>query len=119
MNTHTAYRFIIDRFLLLPIGAIAALVWVNTEPESYFRFSFALAFAVNEIGMAFFLGMIGQELLEAMMPRGTLHAWRQWTMPLLAAVGGVLGAAGVYLAYVSLKYEVVLAQAWPVACAVD
>jgi NhaA family Na+:H+ antiporter len=40
-------------------------------------------------------------------------------MPVVAAAGGILGAAFVYLGYVFLSHEAVLAQAWPVACAVD
>jgi NhaA family Na+:H+ antiporter len=112
-------RFVVDRSLLLPFGAAIALVWANTAAESYFRFSHAIAFAVNEIAMAFFLALVGQEVLEAMMPGGVLHSWRRWGLPVAAAGGGVLGAAAVYLLYVHLKYEVVLAQAWPIACAVD
>jgi NhaA family Na+:H+ antiporter len=112
-------RFVVDRFLLLPIGAAVALVWANAAPESYFRFAHAIAFPVNEIAMALFLALVTQEVLEAMMPGGGLHTWRRWTMPIVAAGGGVVGAAGVYLLYVSLRHELVLAQAWPVACAID
>lgn len=112
-------RFIVDRFLLLPIGAAIALVWANTAAESYFRFSQTIAFAVNEVAMAFFLALVVQEVLEAMMPGGALHTWRAWAMPVVGAAGGVVGAAAAYLLYVNLKYELVLAQAWPIACAID
>jgi len=112
-------RFVVDRSLLLPLGAAIAMAWANTAAESYFRFSHAIAFPVNEIAMAFFLALVAQEVLEAMMPGGVLHSWRRWGLPVIAAVGGVLGAAGAYLLYVNLKYEVVLAPAWPIACAVD
>ena len=112
-------RFVVDRSLLLPLGAAIALVWANTAAESYFRFSHAIAFPVNEIAMAFFLALVAQEVLEAMMPGGVLHSWRRWGLPVIAAVGGVLGAAAAYLLYVNLKYEVILAPAWPIACAVD
>lgn len=113
------YYGIVNSFLALPIGAFIALVWANTAAESYFGFSHALAFAVNEIAMAFFLALIAQEVLEALMPGGALHTWRLWTLPLIAAAGGMLGAAGVYLAYVHWSYESVLAQAWPVMAAID
>ena len=66
-------RFVIDRFLLLPLGAAVGLVWANTAAESYFRFAHALAFPVNEIGMALFLALITQELIEGVMPGGALH----------------------------------------------
>lgn len=112
-------RVAFDRFLLLPLGAALALVWANTASESYFRFSQSIAFAVNEIGMALFLALVVQEVLEAMMPGGALHTWRRWMLPIVAAAGGIAGAAAVYLLYVNLKYELVLAQAWPIACAID
>jgi len=46
-------RFVVDRSLLLPLGAAIAMAWANTAAESYFRFSHAIAFPVNEIAMAF------------------------------------------------------------------
>jgi Na+:H+ antiporter, NhaA family len=112
-------RFVMDRFLLLPLGAAIALVWANTAAESYFRFSHSVAFAVNEIAMAAFLALVAQEVFEALMPGGALHTWRRWAMPVIAAGGGILGAAATYLLYVQLKYEEVLTIAWPIACAID
>jgi Na+:H+ antiporter, NhaA family len=112
-------RFIFDRFLLVPIGAVIALVWANTAGESYFRFAHALAFPVNEIGMALFLALVTQEAVEATMPGGALHSWRRWGTPIVAAAGGLAGAAFVYLSYVFWRDEQVLWQAWPIACAVD
>ena len=114
-----AFRYVMDRFLLLPAGAAIALVWANTAAEEYFRFSHALAFAVNEVAMALFLALVAHEVIEAVIPGGALHSWRRWGLPVIAAAGGVLGAAVVYTAYVGLKHESVLVQAWPVACAVD
>jgi NhaA family Na+:H+ antiporter len=112
-------RFVNERFLWLPLGAALALVWANTWPESYFRTAHALAFPVNEIGMAIFLGLVMQEAIEAVMPGGALAEWRRWAMPLVAAAGGLLGSTFVYLAFITLKYEEVLAPAWPIACAID
>jgi NhaA family Na+:H+ antiporter len=112
-------RFVTDRFLWLPLGAAIALVWANTSPDSYFRLAHTLAFPVNEIGMAVFLGLITQEAIEAVMPGGALHTWRRWAMPIVAATGGLLGSTFVYLGYISWRHEQVLAQAWPIACAID
>ena len=112
-------RFALDRFLLVPAGALIALVWANTAGESYFRFAHALAFPVNEMAMAIFLALITQEVLEATMAGGSLHTWRRWTTPIIAAAGGFAGAALVFLGYVYWTHEQILWQAWPVACAVD
>ncbi len=113
------FRFASDHFLLLPLGAAIAFVWANVEPESYFTLTQPLGFLVNEVGMAFFFALAAQEVFEAAMPGGALHSWRRWGVALLAAVGGILGAAGTYLVYINLEHETLLAGAWPVACAID
>ena len=110
---------VFDRFLLLPIGAVIAVAWANTAPESYFTLAQRFAFFVNEIGMALFFALIAQEIIEAVMPGGALHSWRNWSMPIVGAAGGVAGAAFVYLAYLHLQYEDALSSAWPIACAID
>src|SRR5262249_12366297 len=112
-------RTIFDRFLLLPIGALIALVWANTAAESYFTFAHRLAFVVNEIGMAFFFALMAHEVAEAIMPGGALQSWRRWTLAIVAAVGGIVGAVTVYLVYILLSHEYSLTAAWPIACAVD
>jgi NhaA family Na+:H+ antiporter len=112
-------RFVLDRFLLLPIGAAIALVWANTAPESYFTFARYSAFAVNEIGMAFFFALIAQEVVEAVMPGGALHSWRRWSLPVVAALGGMIGAVSVYFTYLHFQYGDALWPAWPIACAID
>ncbi|MGE0864428.1 MAG: Na+/H+ antiporter NhaA [Vicinamibacterales bacterium] len=113
------FRFILNHFLVLPIGAAIALVWANTAGESYFRFAQAWAWPVNEIAMAFFLALIAQEVYEAVMPGGALHVWRNWLVPVAGAAGGIAGAGLTYALYVGLVHEAVLLQAWPVAGAID
>jgi Na+:H+ antiporter, NhaA family len=113
------FAMLSDRFLLLPIGAVVALVWANAAPESYFRFSAPLAFVVNEIGMALFFALITQEVVEALMPGGALHSWRRWSVALAGAGGGIVGSAAVFLALVHYSYESLLTAGWPVVCAID
>jgi Na+/H+ antiporter NhaA len=93
--SHYLHRHFFDRFLLLPIGAVIALVWANSAPESYFLFAQKISFFVNEIGMAFFFALATQEIVEAVMPGGALHSWRRWGLPLVAAAGGVIGSVTV------------------------
>lgn len=110
---------VIHRYLLFPLGAAIALVWANTAPDGYFVFAHRFSFVVNEVGMAFFFALLTQEIVEALMPGGALHSWRRWGMSVVAAAGGAAGAAGAYLLYVHMKHEIVLASAWPIACAID
>jgi NhaA family Na+:H+ antiporter len=112
-------RTVLNRFLLLPLGATIAMVWANTDPDAYFRFSHANAFWVNEIAMAFFLALIAQELFEALMPAGELRHWHHWGLAVVASAGGLAGALAVFWLFIDLKGEMMLASAWPVAVAVD
>ena len=114
-----ALRFTLEHYLVLPLGAVIAVVWANTYADSYFQAAQTLAFAVNDIGMAFVLAYLAQEVIEAALPGGTLHPWRRTIVPVIAGIGGALGAIAVYSAYVRSGDEEVLAQGWPVACAVD
>ncbi|MGE0448736.1 MAG: hypothetical protein AB7Q29_04045 [Vicinamibacterales bacterium] len=118
-GTHGMVRFVLDRYLLLPLGAVIAIVWANTAAESYFRLAHALAFPVNRIGMALLLGLLVHEVAEALMPGGSLHTWRRWGVALAAAGGGLAGSTLTYLAFVTVKHEQVLTQAWPIAGAID
>jgi NhaA family Na+:H+ antiporter len=110
---------IIDHFLVLPIGVLAGLIWANTFGESYFRFAIPLRFPVNDIGMALFVGLVTEEALEAVMRGGALYRWRRTLLPIVAAAGGVLGAAAVYVLYLQSQYEFMLLQGWPVAAGMD
>jgi NhaA family Na+:H+ antiporter len=114
-----AFHFVSENYLLLPIGALAALVWANLWPDTYFRLAHALAFPVNEVLMVLFFGLVAQEIVEEVMPGGALHRWRQWTVPLVAAAGGLVGSAIVYGVYAYLAIEPLLHSGWPAAVAVD
>ena len=72
------FRFLNDRFLWLPIGALVAVIWANLDPDRYFTLAHRLAFPVNEIGMALFLALIAHEALDAVGPGGALRHWRHW-----------------------------------------
>jgi NhaA family Na+:H+ antiporter len=112
-------RFAADLYLLVPIGAAIAIVWANAYASSYFQFAEMMSFAVNDVGMAFALAFLAQEVVEATLPGGTLHPWRRAILPIVAAAGGAVGAGAVYAAYIGSGDELNLLQGWPIACAVD
>ena len=115
----TTVTILVDSFFLLPIGVVVAIVWANTAGVSYFRFAHALRFIVNDIGMVFFVGLVTEEALEAVMPGGALHRWRRTLLPMVAAVGSVLGATAIYVLYLRQRSEFMLLDGWPVAAAQD
>jgi NhaA family Na+:H+ antiporter len=113
------FRYAVEQSLVVPFGAAVALVWANASAESYFRFASRFAFAVNDVGMALFFALIAQEVLEATMPGGALHTWRRAALPIVAAVGGTVGAVGAYEVFVFAGDERLLATGWPIVCGID
>jgi NhaA family Na+:H+ antiporter len=112
-------RYLVDHRLAVPIGVLLALVWANSLPESYFRFATTQAFWVNDIGMAFFFAFALQEVIETMVPGGALGTWRRAALPVVAAIGGSLGAVAAFEAYVHNTDELILSAGWPIVCGVD
>jgi NhaA family Na+:H+ antiporter len=112
-------RYVLDHSITVPIGAGLALVWANVAGESYFRFAISQAFWVNNVGMALFFGFALQEVIETMVPGGALETWRRAVLPVVAAVGGALGAVAGYEAWVYQSQQSILSVGWPIACGVD
>jgi NhaA family Na+:H+ antiporter len=112
-------RWLFDSTLLLPIGAVIALVWANVAPESYGRLAHALEFPINEIGMAFFFALAAKEVVEATVPGGALYPWRRAVVPIFGAAGGMLGPALTYLLLVKVAGDPTLVRGWAIPCATD
>lgn len=112
-------QFTVDHLLLLPLGAVLALVWVNGYPESYYRVTYAMSFAVNDVAMALFFAMMTKEVVEATAPGGVLHSWRRTSLPVAAAIGAAAVPALLYQRTVDLLEEPMLAVAWPASLATD
>ncbi len=78
------------------ISCCCRSAWLSRSPgptssaESYFTFSYAAAFAVNDIAMAFFFALMTKEVVEATAPGGVLHSWRRVLMPLVTSLGVAL-----------------------------
>jgi NhaA family Na+:H+ antiporter len=112
-------RFAVEHLLLLPLGAAIALAWANAAPESYYRITYAMAFAVNDVAMMFFFALVTKEIVEATAPGGVLHPWRRALVPLIASLGATLVPALIYGRAVEALEEPALIIAWPVSFATD
>src|SRR5215207_5542847 len=111
-------QLVFDHLLLLPLGAAIAMVWVNTRPESYYGFTFPIAFAVNDVAMTFFFGLVTKEVIEATAPGGVLHSWRRALIPVIAALGATAATVTMYFLAVNALEEPGLEVAWPVSLGV-
>lgn len=112
-------RFAVEYLLVLPLGALIALVWANTAAESYFRLTFPWTFLVNDVAMVVFFGLITKEVVEATAPGGVLHPWRRALAPVIGSVGATVVPALIYVSVVEGLDEPMLAMAWPVTFAID
>ncbi len=114
-----AFRFVVDNSLLLIAGAVAAIVWANVDNASYMSVAHAMHFAVNDIGMVFFFALATKEVVEAMLPGGALSSPRQAALPMLAAVGGMLVPAAIFIAGATNAHHDDLTRGWAIPCATD
>jgi NhaA family Na+:H+ antiporter len=114
-----AWAFIIDNSLLLAAGAVTGLLWANIDHARYERFSHALHFAVNDVGMVFFFALAVKEILEATLPGGPLESPRESAVPILAAAGGMIGPAGLYAIQAVALGRPELMPGWAIPCATD
>lgn len=109
----------VEHVLLLPAGAAVAMIWANTAPESYYGFTFRIAFAVNDVALMFYFGLIAKEVVEATAPGGVLHSWRRAWLPVAAAVGATIVPALLYFPVVEVFEEPGLKVGWPITLGVD
>jgi NhaA family Na+:H+ antiporter len=108
-----------EYLLLLPVGASLALVWVNVDPESYFRLAFDLDFFVTDVAMVLFFGIVTKEIVEATGRGGVLHPWRRAALPLVAALGAGIVPAWLLSASAPMFGEPLVGWGWPAAFGID
>jgi Na+:H+ antiporter, NhaA family len=132
--------YIFDNSLLLIGGAVAGLLWANLEPGTYewlrsirlpsvpgvhlhaeaLQHGIGLQYLVNDVLMAFFFALAGKEVWEALLPGGSLREGRRAAMPIVCAVGGMVGPAAIYLGgATALGRFDELGQGWAIPCATD
>jgi NhaA family Na+:H+ antiporter len=144
---YRVWNFVTNYSLLLIAGALIALVWANTHPESYHHLvhftlidhffighahydaagqvayrTLTLHYLVNDVLMAFFFAIAAKEVWEAViLENGSLRGKKAAT-PLVATLGGMLGPITVYLGITyflgSDTYDAV-AKGWAIPTATD
>jgi len=125
-------RFLFENSLFLIGGAVAALAWVNTNPESYHQLlhtsllpgsndeGYSLLHVVNDGLMALFFAMAAKEVWESLLPGGALSKWKTAATPLMATLGGVLVPASIYaIGCVLFSDWGTLGRGWAIPCATD
>jgi Na+/H+ antiporter NhaA len=114
---------------VLLAGAIAALVWVNVDASSYDSFWHTkLSIELGDAGVALdlrgwmnsglmtiFFFVVGLEARRE-FDLGELRERRRFALPLLAGVGGIVAAIGIYLAFNAGRGS---AGGWGVAMSTD
>jgi len=143
---YRVWNFLTQYSLLLIIGAVAALAWANTNPESYHDFvefvliddffighlhddghghvtrTLTLHYLVNDVLMALFFAIAAKEVWEAIiLENGSLRGKKAAT-PLIATAGGVLGPVAVYLglaAFLGSETYDAVSKGWAIPTATD
>ncbi len=144
---YRVWNFVTNYSLLLIIGALLALIWANTHPESYHHLvdfilidhffighahydaggaveyrTLTLHYLVNDVLMAFFFAIAAKEVWEAViLENGSLRGKKAAT-PLVATLGGMIGPITVYLGLAAFlgsdTYDAV-ARGWAIPTATD
>ena len=118
-NGRAVFDYAVEHSLVLPVGAAIALVWANLDADSYHTVASRLHFVVNDVGMVFFFALATKEIVEATAPGGALHTWRRASLPGVAAVGGMIAPALIYVLYVYAVGRRELLRGWAIPCATD
>lgn len=103
----------------LVAGAIIALIWANVSHGSYTNAASAMRFGVNDVAMAFFFALATKEIVEAMLPGGSLSSPRKAGLPILAAIGGMAAPALIFFAGARALGHDALTRGWAIPCATD
>jgi NhaA family Na+:H+ antiporter len=111
--------FIVSNSLLLPIGVITALVWANVAPQSYVPLAERAQFIVNDVGMTLFFALAAKEIVEATAPHGTLHPFSKAATAIVAAIGGMVVPATMYLGLTRAIDLPQLHRGWAIPTATD
>ncbi len=138
---YRVWNFLTNYSLLLIIGALLALVWANTNPETYHHFvefviwdhapighlhdghrTLTLHYLINDLAMALFFAIAAKEVWEAVILKNGSLRGKKAATPLFATFGGMVGPISVYLGLAMLlgsdTYNAV-ANGWAIPTATD
>ena len=107
-------------------GVLAALLWANSDPQSYNCFLYNnflgrlnFHFLTNDIFMVFFFGIAAVEITQSCLPGGDLNPLKKAMNPLFSTIGGIVGPAIVYLTLNSIIGSDSLLRGWGIPTATD
>lgn len=114
----------------LLLGVVGAVIWANVDYKTYHHFvhhpllgspgsHFNFHFVINDIFMVLFFGIAAKEITESVLPGGALNPPKKAVNPLMGTLGGVLGPAGVYLAWVAITGDKTIINGWGIPTATD
>ncbi|MBU2983488.1 Na+/H+ antiporter NhaA [Lentibacter algarum] len=138
---YRVWGFLAEYSLLLISGAVIALIWANTNPDSYHQFThfviwdhapighmhdghrtLTLHYLINDVLMALFFAIAAKEVWEAVILKNGSLRGKKAATPLFATLGGMIGPISIYLgiAYFlgSETYNAV-ANGWAIPTATD
>jgi NhaA family Na+:H+ antiporter len=127
---HRSALDILQEFSIpLLVGVVGAVIWANIDYNQYHHFvhhslvggkgHFNLHFVINDIFMVLFFGIAAKEITESVLPGGALNPPRKAINPLLGTLGGVLGPAGFYFAWVAITGDKSIINGWGIPTATD
>jgi NhaA family Na+:H+ antiporter len=144
---YRVWNFLANYSLLLILGALIALIWVNISPESYHNFveyplldhsfighphygpdgtveyrTLTLHYLINDVLMAFFFAIAAKEVWEAIILKNGSLRGKKAATPLVATLGGMIGPIAVYLglaAFLGSDVYDAVARGWAIPTATD
>ena len=139
-SKNSIITFLFENSIFLIAGAFGALLWANLDHDSYYHLVHLklfedtlfgtlkadgtrvldLHYLVNDVLMALFFAIAGKEVWEATLPGGPLSSPKRAAVPLVAAVGGMVAPAVIYLLGAALvgRFDE-LSNGWAIPCATD
>lgn len=112
--------------LPLILGIIIALIWANINYPSYQNFLHYkigglcnVHFAVNDIFLVLFFGLISIEIVHDLAPNGAMHPLHKALANIMAAIGGIVCPIVFFFVLNMIVGQDVFANGWAIGTATD